>query len=535
MSLLYKSSSRADDSLEEEIAAPVRWRLSLVTGILVAIAVTAVTLVAYLTVASSLNATQDKELSRAVDSVMELTSDPEFVDNLPAEVARFKAYNPDTRIAIIPPGWTLSVGDPIPAGSGIMTPRESSDITARTVGSERIAGRTNADGATVVMAKSLDSQHSALASLGVVLLAVSILGVLVAVILGIVVSNVSVRPFTRLQRAIDNVTRTDILRPIPVRGDDEVARLTRSFNAMMSALQESRSRQTALVADAGHELRTPLTSLRTNVELLIAVTHQEGNSNFSSADRRDLERDVAAQLDEFSTLIGDLVDLARTDDAESFDELIELPEVIEVAVGRVQRRRPDVTFDVQVEPWALIGSNFTLGRAMVNLLDNATKWSPENGVVTVRTHIVDPNTIEVTIADQGPGIPEHERGKIFERFYRAVTERSAPGSGLGLAIVRRSIVSHGGAVWADEAPGGGALMRVRLPGLLDEHSSAGEGPGAMMVTGEELETPALLEDGERKHVKEMLQRLRNAQEKYMNKPGISSGGEEPAKPEESSR
>ncbi|PFG26986.1 HAMP domain-containing sensor histidine kinase [Corynebacterium renale] len=527
MSLLYKLSSRSDEVGDEEITAPVRWRLSLITGVLVAIAVTAVTLVAYLTVAFSLNSAQDKDLARAVDSVMEFTDDADFVENLPAEVQRFKAYNPDTRIAITPPGWTLSVGDPIPTGADIMTPRDDDQITAHTVGSERIAGRTNMDGATVVMAKSLHSQHSALAALGLVLLAVSVLGVIVAVILGIVVSNVTVRPFSRLQRAIDNVTRTDLLRPIPVSGDDEVARLTRSFNAMMSALQESRVRQSALVADAGHELRTPLTSLRTNVELLLAVTSQVESPHFSNSDRRDLERDVVAQLDEFSTLIGDLVDLARSDDAESFDEVLELPEVVEVAVERVQRRRTDVTFDVQVEPWALIGSSFTLGRAIVNLLDNATKWSPENGVVTVRTHVVDPNTIELTIADQGPGIPESERGKVFERFYRAVTERSAPGSGLGLAIVRRAIVSHGGAVWADEAPGGGALMRVRLPGLMDE-SAVLAAQGRPELAGKSDGSPELLNAEDRTSLPEMLKRFRHAQEAYGKKISGPGGEDSPA-------
>lgn len=97
-------------------------------------------------------------------------------------------------------------------------------------------------------------------------------------------------------------------------------------------------------------------------------------------------------------------------------------------------------------------------------MDNAAKWSPENGTVRVRLTPLSEVVAEFTVADSGPGIPKEDRDKVFERFYRSIQSRSMPGSGLGLAIVKSVIVRHGGTITADESDDGGALMRVTLPG-----------------------------------------------------------------------
>jgi two-component system sensor histidine kinase MprB len=121
-----------------------------------------------------------------------------------------------------------------------------------------------------------------------------------------------------------------------------------------------------------------------------------------------------------------------------------------------------VTFDVRTRPWTVFGDGRALERAVLNLLDNAGKWSPPGGTVTVRL-----SDGVISVADEGPGIAEADLPFVFDRFYRAEESRTMPGSGLGLAIVRQAAERHGGTVTADRAPQGGALMRLRLP-----HSSS---------------------------------------------------------------
>lgn len=306
-------------------------------------------------------------------------------------------------------------------------------------------------------------------------------GFIASIIAGIAVANSGIQPITRLRRAADEVSRTGELRQIPVYSHDELGSLTDSFNNMMNALQEAQTKQKNLVADASHELKTPLTSLRTNVELLMLASQRKDGEGpgISEEDRKDLERDVIAQIDEMSGLIGDLVDLAREDSNPEVLSTVEISELITLGIERVQRRRPDVTFDTHLIEWHLQGDAFALSRALLNLLDNAAKWSPEGGVVRVwmQPIVVEegdaagPDTgapahqeVEIRVADSGPGIPKEDRENVFDRFYRSIQARSMPGSGLGLAIVKQVIERHHGVIVADESDDGGALMRAVLPG-----------------------------------------------------------------------
>jgi signal transduction histidine-protein kinase/phosphatase MprB family protein len=254
-------------------------------------------------------------------------------------------------------------------------------------------------------------------------------------------------------------------------GNDELALLTMSFNQMLAALDQSRQRQAQLVADAGHELKTPLTSMRTNIELLMLL-QKPGAPQISDEEKKALEHDVMAQMEELSTLIGDLVDLAREDAAETELQETDLAQVAQTAFERVRRRRPDVEFRLHVTPWYLWGDAHSLGRAILNLMDNAAKWSPADGVVRVKMTRLDEGRMQITISDSGPGIPEEEREKVFERFYRCIQSRSMPGSGLGLAIVRQVVDRHGGSITAEESEDGGAMFRMILPGYDHEEDLA---------------------------------------------------------------
>ncbi|AJK68307.1 HAMP domain-containing sensor histidine kinase [Corynebacterium marinum] len=443
---------------------PLRWRLAGLTFAVVAFAVGAVTLLSYWTVSTGLTAAIDRELDRKAITLLGQARDARNLADLDSEIRNFSTYVPGTRVSLTLPGWTVTRGDPIPVGGEYRDVGDGFSTAAHTVGGERILTKTGSDGAMVVLARDMGDTHRQMAALGMELLGIAALGVLLAIAAGLVVATTGLRPLQRLQRAVEYVADTDDLRPIDVHGNDSLAQLTRSINAMLAALRESRTRQAELVADAGHELKTPLTSMRTNIELLMMLNRPGAADRISEQDRRDLERDVMAQMTEMSTLIGDLVDLAREDSADVGLETVELDGVVNSAVLRVRRRRADVAFQVSIIPWELVGEQLSLDRAVVNLLDNAAKWSPESGVVRVRLQALSDDRAELSVSDSGPGIRPENRERVFERFYRAPEARSEPGSGLGLAIVKQTVERHGGTVRVAESEDGGARVLVELPG-----------------------------------------------------------------------
>lgn len=323
----------------------------------------------------------------------------------------------------------------------------------------RIVAVPLTDGANnyaLLLGRPLGPTDQILRILAFSLLTFGLLAVLVAGAIGWVIARSGLQPIQRLTDAVTRVTETDQLEPIDLGGMDELTDLTSSFNTMMGALESSRDRQRRLIADAGHELRTPLTSLRTNVELLIA---DERQGMLPPGARGEILRDIAAQLGEFTQLIGDLVHLSREDKVEAHPEPIDLRDVVNSALARAKRRGPGLVFDVQLEPLFLVGEPDSLERAITNLLDNAVKFSPPGGTITVRL-VGD----RLRISDAGPGIAEADLPHVFDRFYRSDKARTTPGSGLGLSIVAQTIKAHGGWVKAGRSESGGAEFTIRLPG-----------------------------------------------------------------------
>nr|WP_297105509.1 HAMP domain-containing sensor histidine kinase [Tessaracoccus sp.] len=307
----------------------------------------------------------------------------------------------------------------------------------------------------VMYARPMTSLDSTLGSLWLVLLTAGVLGVVVTTIAALWNARVVLAPVRRLSQAVTSVTQTDQLNPIRIYGRDDLGALTQSFNKMLRSLQQSREQQRQLIADAGHELRTPLTSMRTNVELLVA---DEATGMLPAGARAEVLGDVAAQLGEFSALVGDLVALTRDDHLQRPHEPLDMAEVVESAIARARRRGPGIVFDVQLEPTPIMGDPSTLERAITNLLDNAVKFSPPDGTITV--HLDDS---ALTIIDEGPGIEEEDLPLIFDRFYRSDKARNTPGTGLGLAIVAHTASAHGGTVRAANEPGAGAKLVLKLP------------------------------------------------------------------------
>jgi two-component system sensor histidine kinase MprB len=279
-------------------------------------------------------------------------------------------------------------------------------------------------------------------------------GIAIAAALGLLVARAALAPVRRLTRTAETVTETgDLSQRIDASGRDEIARLAASFNAMLGALEESTRAQRQLVADASHELRTPLTSLRTNIEVLAS------DRTLPPGERERLLHDVIEQLGEMTTLIAELIDLARGEQHVAEPEEVRLDLLAADAVERARRNRPRVTFVTNLHESTVHGVPSTIERAVANLLDNAAKWSPPGSDVEVG---VDEGT--VTVRDHGPGIDDEDLPYVFDRFYRARAARGLPGSGLGLAIVRQVAHAHGGSVVAEHAEGGGTRIVLRLNG-----------------------------------------------------------------------
>ncbi|WEH41053.1 HAMP domain-containing histidine kinase [Streptomyces sp. NBC_01218] len=314
--------------------------------------------------------------------------------------------------------------------------------------------------AAATIGRPMSEVTDPLSALAWLLLAVSGLGVVGAGAAGTWVARSGLRPVDELTLAVEHVARTeDLTVRIPVEGEDEIARLSRSFNSMTASLATSRDRQSQLIADAGHELRTPLTSLRTNIELL--ARSEETGRAIPPDDRKALMASVTAQMTELAALIGDLQELARPDAAQPGPlEVVGLHDITRTALRRARLRGPELTITAELAPWYVRGEPAALQRAIVNVLDNAVKFSPARGTIDVTL-----DRGELTVRDHGPGIPAEDLPHVFERFWRSPSARQLPGSGLGLSIVARSIQQSGGEVsLRPAADGDGTEAVIRLPG-----------------------------------------------------------------------
>jgi two-component system, OmpR family, sensor histidine kinase MprB len=277
-------------------------------------------------------------------------------------------------------------------------------------------------------------------------------GIALAALLGLLVVRTALAPIARFTRQTESIAASPELlenERLTVSGGDELARLARTFNTTLDALERSVRAQRNLVADASHELRTPIATLRANLQLLRDADRLE------QEDRDALRIDMIEELDELTRLVGDVVELARGTKADGEPGDVRLDQIVAEAVERARRRAPALSFEAQLEPTLVRGDGERIARAVTNLLDNAAKWSPPSGKVEIvlRDGVV-------TVHDHGPGFHDEDLPFVFDRFHRARDARSKPGSGLGLAIVRQAAEAHGGTVEATNAGDGGALLRI---------------------------------------------------------------------------
>jgi signal transduction histidine kinase len=242
---------------------------------------------------------------------------------------------------------------------------------------------------------------------------------------------------------------------------DEVGELARAFNTMAAQLADVDRQRRELVANVSHELRTPIGALQALLENLA--------DGVEPPDRATL-RVALAQTERLGRLVGQLLDLSRMESGGLPLHPVRFPvrplleqALRECALGDADRVRLKVC--VQPGDLALQADPERMHQVLANLLDNAIRHSPPEGRVWLSAHAADAGVTTIAVSDEGPGIPEHEAQRVFERFYRTDEARSARdgGTGLGLAIARWIVDAHGGAIRAERRDPHGCRVVVELP------------------------------------------------------------------------
>ncbi|HEY8217238.1 MAG TPA: HAMP domain-containing sensor histidine kinase [Acidimicrobiia bacterium] len=455
----------------------LRWRFALVLALVVAGVVVALSSAAWLSAKNEIVAGVDDALRRQANDAAR-----GFFVGSPPESDSSRRRGPDPVQILDRQGSIVAaVGIALPVDvedQGVAAGSDKDVLREVTVGGDdfRMLTVSTAFGA-VQVARNRAEIDDALEGLRNGLVALGVVATSIAALVGWWLAGRVTRPIRKLTATTEHIAQTAQLdEPIAIERSDEVGRLASSFNAMLEALEGSRRQQQQLVMDASHELRTPLTTLRTNIELLAR------RPDLDDEQRHELLEAATFELQELSALVTELVDLAIERRPEEQDlEDVDLGELTREVVERAARRYGrTITLD-EDEPGVVRVAPSLLERAVSNLLDNAAKFSPRDTPIDVT---VDGGNI--TVRDHGPGIPENERTRVFDRFFRSDSARTMPGSGLGLAIVRQVVTDDGGTVDIESPQdGGGTLVRVRLP--LTEHATEPESQDELEDVEEELD------------------------------------------------
>lgn len=434
----------------------LRTRIALLVAGTMALSIIVVSVVALTTTVREIERDADRQLSARADRLRSGfgrgPTDNQEIRSLFGENQPIQFIDEEGSIAL-----TFGAREPLPVSEeDLVAIKENKSSPIHTVtstdGTYRVITVPLENGGGLMLAEDLAEQQAFLARIQGQFIVIGLIGAAVAGLVASAIATQSLRPMATLAAAAERVATTQQLdSSIPVRADDEVGRVSKSFNTMLSALAASRSQQKRLIDDASHELRTPLTALRTNVELI------QRAHDMSSEDRQEILKDVNYELEELTTLVDELVELAKdnhTNDDPIMD--IDLFELVNRMAERAERRY-DRKVIIEGSASVVAGRPTLIERAVSNLIENANKWGAPSTPIEI--HVADG---AVRVRDYGPGISDVDKPRVFDRFYRSDAARTMPGSGLGLSIVEEIVAFHGGETIVEDAPEGGAVVGFKV-------------------------------------------------------------------------
>jgi two-component system heavy metal sensor histidine kinase CusS len=449
----------------------IRWRLTLWNALALAVVLAFFAALVYALLRRALYEQTESLLAAAF---AQLQSDPLVADDTDARLDHwadeFKEhqnllcviYRPDGSVQARTPGLADESVPPLPPDAG----GRIYDEQVPGVGRHRASARHMRLGGrefVVLLLAPLGAVDHELAEVRAILLTAGPAALLLAAAFGYWLARKSLAPVDRLRRAADAITAEDLGRRLPVLNpDDEFGRLTRTINAMIARLERSFAEVRRFTADASHELRTPLTVLRSEVEVALGKP-------LPPADQQELLGTVLEELGRMSRLTDQLLTLSRRDaGVEQFEAVPH--DLASLAGGVVEALRPlaeakGVRLRLDAEGAAVVaGDAGRLRQVVINLLDNALKYTPEGGAVTVRVGRRNGAGF-LAVEDTGIGIAPEHLPHVFDRFYRVdkARTRAEGGTGLGLSIARSIVQNHGGAIHLSSIPGQGTVCTVTLP------------------------------------------------------------------------
>jgi heavy metal sensor kinase len=313
---------------------------------------------------------------------------------------------------------------------------------------------------SMVIAVSLDRTFETLRLFDQRVLLGGLMLLVIAVPVGLWLYRQALRPVTKAVQAAKKLDPKDMTARLPGTGTgDELDQLSSVINDLLAKLEAHHTRVAQFTADASHELRTPLAAMRTSID--VALQRPRNADDYRSA----LES-LGEQCDRLSTIVEKLQWLARADAGRMLQkrESVDLSKLVCETVEFLSPLAEEKGVQLRTiagDAAYVVGDVAHLRQALVNLIDNAVKFTPSGGEVRVSVHVGD--EVSIAVEDTGIGIAEPDPGQLFERFYRSNAARTLKGTGLGLSICKSIVEAHGGRIAAESRKEGGSVFRMTLP------------------------------------------------------------------------